>query len=979
MPILNSLPKAIQIATEKTNGLMSADDKILVNKINRIEADVSNKMNRDEKIKSSQLDTSNNASKIQLNNLSNEVISAMTGNTPVSQEIALGSLITDYYANKSVTFSKRTAVGSIAVIVSNDFCNFNTEADSEITLSIPKNYTIYYGDKKKDVVNTPETLTLEKDVISVITYNELEGFNAYNSSAIREQDFIVGFFDGVNVTMFNGRFTVNDSVVIGDGSLDGSAIKDFSIDSKKIAIQHGVILSDVSNAPYINANFTSNFIEVINPFDISIADQYCKNIKASQECKIPTNSENRQYLYIYYDLGSGKLNALWASLDITKTILNNNEKLVLLGIIYDQKDAVGLNSNFISVNSKSIKNNSIKYTDILSGQIIINFNTKKIETDNIKAFIDDKLISLTELEKQTISLTDDIISNIINSGTSYTLAAVRTDFDTDSYRLVFDKTSNIKYIGLESIFITSIKNYTVSHNRDKIVVINKNGDTIKSNNIISLGYTLPIDDYTVVVELNTEVTEGNLFITTTTVPGTSIIDPMSNTKYDIKTENQFKTVIENLHDVYSVLYNTETGNIELVPQINNINSKIYISLGYVQELSDSTAYIALGNITNHIMLNNKRPSNYAIITGPDPDKDYDWSNNRLVLPRDIYLLSNTTYSLYCQNMSMNRYVDNDYINYELALPGNSIITENCININSGHAIGTYETRIVGKFKGNNNCIFKDINLHFSIPDSKDITVLCIGDDTVDMNMPGYIKTYLTNLGYNPTMLGKTKNAINTNGYGLRDLPEEYGEGHKGWRLTDFMCKTRRRDGSPYYIENNPFMNNSKFDFSNYMTTNSYDKVDVVVISAGQNDITGYHTASAVEDIENWTIYQNIEQLPNIYKEMITNIHEFDPNIKIVINPTMIKGIDDDFNKKSLMLNEVLFYELKDIPNTYFAPGYLTESLFANANTSSTSKYPVSSDINNTKIGPLVNSFEINGMGQSNLAYLITSTIVSVCK
>ena len=157
------------------------------------------------------------------------------------------------------------------------------------------------------------------------------------------------------------------------------------------------------------------------------------------------------------------------------------------------------------------------------------------------------------------------------------------------------------------------------------------------------------------------------------------------------------------------------------------------------------------------------------------------------------------------------------------------------------------------------------------------------------------------------------------------------------------------------------------------------KVDAVVISVGLNDITGYHTASAIEDIENLTIYQNIEQLPNIYKEMIDNIHKFDSNIKILINPTMIKGIDDDFNRKSLMLNEVLFHELKDLPNTFFVPGYLGQPMFAGANSSSTADYTVSSDINNTKLGPIVNSSEINGMAQSILAYMITSAIAVVCK
>ena len=84
MSILNSLPKKIGIATENTNGLMSSEDKIAVNKINRIEDDIKNAMHKDTKIKSSQLDTSNDASKIQPNNLSEAVKSMMTGKTSVT-------------------------------------------------------------------------------------------------------------------------------------------------------------------------------------------------------------------------------------------------------------------------------------------------------------------------------------------------------------------------------------------------------------------------------------------------------------------------------------------------------------------------------------------------------------------------------------------------------------------------------------------------------------------------------------------------------------------------------------------------------------------------------------------------------------------------------------------------------------------------------------------------------------------------------
>ena len=441
MSILNSLPTKIGMATETSNGLMSSDDKKLVNKINRIEANVVNKMNRTDKIKSSQLDSSSDNVKIQPENLSDKVKAMMTGKTPVAPQIQYKSLVTEYFADHSVTSLKRTANGSIAVIVSDDFCNFDTTGDTEVVLSIPKNYKIYFGPYVNTVVDTPEYIYLTKDEPSVIVYSSIYGISAYSSTAVKEDDYIIGAFDGKYVTMFNGRYTVNGCIVIGDQSLDGSAIKDFSIDSKKMAIQHGTILEDESKGPYLNANFTSNFIEVLLPFTINIADQHTTLIKSRQQCSIPKNVNAEAYLYIYYDLGVKKLNSMWASRDISNSILNNDEKLLLLGIIYKNEIAVGLNKEFISINSKSLMKTEVEYLDIFNGFITIDFHDKKIIGKEVFSLIDNNLYSLTDNSTQIINLTDDIISDIVNSKIPYTLGAVRTDFNSDAFNLVFKPTA----------------------------------------------------------------------------------------------------------------------------------------------------------------------------------------------------------------------------------------------------------------------------------------------------------------------------------------------------------------------------------------------------------------------------------------------------------------------------------------------------------------------------------------------------------
>lgn len=105
-----------RITDDKLNKIEQAIDTINQNEIddvNNLEKRInsnfnilnSTKMEYTDKIKSSQLDTSSDNNKIKLINLSDEVRSAMTGNTQVSPIIADGSITTEKYAPKSVTDS----------------------------------------------------------------------------------------------------------------------------------------------------------------------------------------------------------------------------------------------------------------------------------------------------------------------------------------------------------------------------------------------------------------------------------------------------------------------------------------------------------------------------------------------------------------------------------------------------------------------------------------------------------------------------------------------------------------------------------------------------------------------------------------------------------------------------------------------------------------------------------------------------------
>lgn len=76
------------------------------NNYSELSSKIDTKMNRGDKIKSSQLDTSSNSSKIGLNNLADEVHQAMSGNAPVNPTIPNGSIVNEKYAKYSITGEK---------------------------------------------------------------------------------------------------------------------------------------------------------------------------------------------------------------------------------------------------------------------------------------------------------------------------------------------------------------------------------------------------------------------------------------------------------------------------------------------------------------------------------------------------------------------------------------------------------------------------------------------------------------------------------------------------------------------------------------------------------------------------------------------------------------------------------------------------------------------------------------------------------
>ena len=120
---------------------------------------------------------------------------------------------------------------------------------------------------------------------------------------------------------------------------------------------------------------------------------------------------------------------------------------------------------------------------------------------------------------------------------------------------------------------------------------------------------------------------------------------------------------------------------------------------------------------------------------------------------------------------------------------------------------------------------------------------------------GYINQIQNVLSNGNIVSVGTRTETDTPGYTI------YHEGRSGWSAYDYTEQASKG------TVNNAFWNSStsSFDFSYYMTTNNFSNIDFVMLNLGTN---GYNQTSRTVDA---------------ISEMITSIHDYDPNIKIFVS------------------------------------------------------------------------------------------------
>lgn len=233
---------------------------------------------------------------------------------------------------------------------------------------------------------------------------------------------------------------------------------------------------------------------------------------------------------------------------------------------------------------------------------------------------------------------------------------------------------------------------------------------------------------------------------------------------------------------------------------------------------------------------------------------------KLVLPQESIAVAGHEWNMYYENVVVGLN-DQYYIKCRCTnLSGmNAHAYVDCLRFTpSSNSVGNH-TVTIDLISKRTNSIIETKQFNLKVIADKTLTgkkVIFIGDSLTDDGIyPAEIQYNLSNNGI--TSLGTLTETVTFGGnsYSISH------EGRGGWTAGDYVTQASVSGVT------NPFFNpiSEKFDFSYYMTNAGYPSVDIVSIYLGTNSDP--------------TIEDTIDYLD----EMITSIHEYNSNVKIIIN------------------------------------------------------------------------------------------------
>lgn len=413
MPIENNLPQIFDTATQTEDGLMSYQDKIKLDNMTEV---LNDKIGSSDKIKSSQLDTSTDAAKIQPANLSDAVKQMMTGQTSVVASVPNNGVTTEKLAQNAVTVDKIDKRVLLGNIVSPRPLNFAFDS-KKLTITIPQNSLLLIdgitsrllatGADTKDVtvnINYPSEFDGLNYIVSTPT-GTLSMINHRKANTIPNTNTIIALVTLTSTfeaaVVMNGNYTIN-GLAQGIGTESAALLANGKIVFDKLT---GII------------DFTES-----GDLYLIIGGMYDRTIQSQASIRLANYAEDSIYS-LYWDNATSSLKTALSTVtnpdtDINKIAMIKDGRIIPFvdtGIYYSKPymEAPYYTETFDFINNINL--NSKNPINIITGtecklkfpdEAYVCVNEDILQVKNTECYYEDREglhLILFDLDKQTIS------------------------------------------------------------------------------------------------------------------------------------------------------------------------------------------------------------------------------------------------------------------------------------------------------------------------------------------------------------------------------------------------------------------------------------------------------------------------------------------------------------------------------------------------------------------------------------------------
>lgn len=426
------------------------------------------KRDKNTKITSSDLDTSNDDNKIKLENLSREVFDAITGATPLpSNRPPVGGWITEDFADESIMYNKLAKSYNFGGhYIEGDINNFIKSGIYLLGASIiglPYNESSDVNELRLLYVDRFE-LDDEVYIKQRIEYiNDLRYRPIYRRVANKNRLHVTPF---IKVEEINNKFKVHRDLLSDDFNNTGV----------------------LSNCDIFSINKEGNYIADETVYNLPSNDKYYINIKIFDDCniitamKIDSISCERYQCKVYFTSANNPVNTSWFDMSVKKSKFQN--KTVHLfgdGILF------GLGSSDILLNSISAH---------MSNDYGIRVINKSLGDATLGHYDTQTLSERSVLTQITLDSLEDADYVIMMIGTH----------DWDSAKASIGKDDDISDRTFKGSLNLAINNILEKNNNTKILLCtpffrsrikngdNKNSDEYKVNDLELLDFAKAIQD-----------------------------------------------------------------------------------------------------------------------------------------------------------------------------------------------------------------------------------------------------------------------------------------------------------------------------------------------------------------------------------------------------------------------------------------------------------------------------------------------------